>query len=70
MPPEYLFWGGLLLAGTAYEAAAIRQRHFNRTLSDVTRDVFHTRTSKWGPIVFIATWGSFATWFAHHILTK
>lgn len=68
VPTEFLFWGGLLFVGTAYELRALRTKQEERTLSDVTRDVFRVDTRA-GRIAFTLAWGGFTAWYAHHILS-
>lgn len=65
---EHMFWGGLLIAGTAYEFRAIHGRP-NQTLSDVTRCLFHTRTPA-GRVAFTLAWGGLSIWYAQHILRE
>ncbi len=53
-------WGGVLAVGLAYEFRG-------SPLSPVVRHVFHTDT-RLGRVAFTLAWGTFAAWFAHHIL--
>lgn len=59
-------WGGLLLAGTAFEVYALRNGKEGDTLSETTRRVFRVKTRA-GKIVFVGTWAAFAAWYLWHI---
>lgn len=65
--PDYA-WGGLILAGLAYEAYALADRRDGDTLSETTRRAFRTRTSKTGRWIFGIGWTAFAVWYWGHIL--
>jgi hypothetical protein len=65
---DHLFWLLLALVGVAYEVRAVRG-YPNLTLTDATRDAFHTNTRA-GRFAFTVCWGAFASWFAHHILRE
>ncbi|CAM5251325.1 hypothetical protein SGLAM104S_01644 [Streptomyces glaucescens] len=60
-------WGGLLLAGAAFETYALRTARQGDTLSESTRRWFrvHTRAGK---VVFAAGWVGFSVWWVHHII--
>lgn len=62
-----LIWGGLLVAGAAFEAYALRNGRDGDTLSETTRRFFRVRT-KTGRAIFLATWLGFAAWFTFHIV--
>jgi hypothetical protein len=62
-----LVWGGLLVAGAAFEAYALANGRDGDTLSERTRSWFRVRTRP-GAIVFGIGWCAFATWFLCHIL--
>lgn len=62
-----VFWGTLLLAGVAYEVAAIRSKRWKDTLSDTTRKWFMTDKPV-GKFVFGIGWVAFAGWYLWHIL--
>lgn len=68
METSDLIWGGLLLAGAAYEAWALVNKRTGDTLSETTRSVFRVKTSKAGRWAFGILWASFALWFWGHIL--
>lgn len=62
-----LVWGGLLLAGGAYEAYALFTKKPGDTLSETTRKAFRVDTAR-GKIAFGAVWVSFSAWYLVHIL--
>lgn len=62
-----LVWGGLLLAGVAFEAYTLRNGRSGDTLSETTRRVFRVR-SKVGRAAFALGWTGFAIWYLLHIL--
>lgn len=62
-----LVWGGLFLAGTAFEVYALRNRKPGGTLSEETRRLFRVRTRA-GALTFGILWVSFASWFFFHVL--
>lgn len=64
-----LVWGGLLLAGAAFEVYALVNGRDGDTLSERTRSWFRVRT-RTGALVFGVAWCVFATWFLLHILTE
>lgn len=61
-------WAGLILAGAAFEAYAIRNDKPGDTLSEVTRDVFRVQKSAKGRLLFGVAWSGFSVWFLGHIL--
>ncbi|WP_031096404.1 MULTISPECIES: hypothetical protein [unclassified Streptomyces] len=61
-------WGGLILAGAAFETYALRNARQGDTLSESTRRWFCVHT-KAGAVVFAVGWVGFSAWYAHHILT-
>lgn len=65
--PDYV-WGGLFLAGAAYEAFALADRWDGDTLSETTRRLFRVRNSRVGRWVFGIGWAAFSVWFWAHIL--
>ncbi|MBX9392290.1 hypothetical protein K4749_01420 [Streptomyces sp. TRM72054] len=60
-------WGGLILAGAAFEVCALRNARQGDTLSESTRRWFRVHT-KAGAIVFGVAWVGFSVWFLDHIL--
>jgi hypothetical protein len=62
-----MVWGGLLVAGAAFEAYALVNGRDGDTLSESTRRWFRVRT-RTGAAVFGVGWCAFATWFLFHIL--
>lgn len=62
-----MVWGGLLLAGAAFEVYALVNGRDGDTLSERTRSWFRVRTRP-GAIVFGVAWVVFATWFLVHII--
>ena len=62
-----LIWGGALGALVAYDLICDRGDPDGDTLSEVTRDVFHTDTPA-GRVRFIATTLGFVAWWLRHIL--
>lgn len=63
-----LVWGGLILAGAAFEAYALASKKPGDTLSETTRAVFRVKTSRAGRVLFGASWASFSVWYFGHIL--
>lgn len=66
-------WGGLILAGLAFEAVALKRKVQGDTLSEFTRKLFRTgdapvKGSKWGRRAFFVGWVGFAAWYTWHIL--
>lgn len=60
-------WGGLLLAGGAYEAYTLITKRPGDTLSETTRRGFRVHTLR-GKVAFGAVWTSFSVWYFGHIL--
>lgn len=60
-------WGGIILAGAAFEVYALRNARQGDTLSEITRKVFRVHTRN-GKVLFTAAWGSFSIWYLVHIL--
>ena len=60
-------WGGLALAGAAYEYHAIRTEADGDTLSEITRATFRVHTRP-GRAVFTICWLGFSAWFLGHVL--
>jgi hypothetical protein len=60
-------WGGLILAGAAFEVYALKNARAGDTLSESTRRWFRVHT-KAGAAAFIIAWASFSVWFGWHIL--
>jgi hypothetical protein len=60
-------WGGLLLAGVAVEAHALRTAQSADTLSGRTRKWFRVDTVT-GKIIFTGGWVVFSCWFVDHIV--
>ncbi|MGW3626274.1 hypothetical protein [Streptomyces sp. NPDC000880] len=63
-------WTVWTVAFAVAETIALVNRREGDTLSETTRRVFRTRTSKAGRAVFAAGWIGFSGWFAIHILTE
>lgn len=61
-------WGGLLLAGAAFEAYALRNGRQGDTLSEKTRSWFRVKT-KTGKVAFVVVWVGFAAWYLVHIVS-
>jgi hypothetical protein len=61
-------WGGLILAGAAFEVYALRNAREGDTLSESVRRWFYVHT-KAGALVFTAAWIGFSVWFLDHILS-
>lgn len=68
MNPADLIWGGILLAGLAYELHTLRNTRPGDTLSERVRSWFATHTRP-GRALFALSWTAFAVWFLIHILT-
>lgn len=66
MSPQWV-WGGLALAGLAYEYHAIKTEADGDTLSEVTRAAFKVHT-KPGRVVFTCCWLGFSVWYLDHIV--
>ncbi len=63
-----LIWAGLVLAGAAFEGYTLTNGRKGDTLSETTRSLFRTRTSRIGRVAFGLSWAAFSIWFAGHIL--
>ena len=67
-------WPYIWIAWTAVfavaEGIALANKRDGDTLSENTRRLFRTRTSKAGRAVFAVGWFGFSGWFALHILTE
>ncbi|WP_411147386.1 hypothetical protein [Streptomyces sp. A30] len=67
-------WPYIWIAWTAVfavaEGLALANKRDGDTLSENTRRLFRTRTSKAGRAVFAIGWFGFSGWFAIHILTE
>lgn len=68
MDESDIIWAALILAGAAYEVRALRSTREGDTLSEATRALFRTRTSRAGARAFFILWAGFSIWFAGHIL--
>jgi hypothetical protein len=64
-----LVWGGILAAGIAAEAHALRAGHHDCTLSALTRRVCHTQRPA-GRVAFVLGSYALAGWFVHHIISR
>lgn len=62
-------WAALIALGAGLEAAALRSRKHDQTLSHATRAFFHTTTPS-GQVAFVAGWVALTAWFLPHILTN
>ncbi len=67
-------WNAVWIVWTAIfavaETIALANRRENDTLSETTRRLFRTRTSKVGRAVFAIGWSGFSVWYLLHILTE
>ncbi|WP_328736552.1 hypothetical protein [Streptomyces bobili] len=67
-------WPYIWIAWTAVfavaEGIALANKRDGDTLSENTRRLFRTCTSKAGRAVFAVGWFGFSGWFAIHILTE
>lgn len=61
-----LFWATAVGSLAVLDVWADRNTVAGDTVSECTRTLFRTH-SPLGRVVFLATWGTFATWFARHI---
>ena len=68
-PDPRWIWGGLLAAGAAYEAYGIHGDVEGDTLSEVTRELFHT-SHPVGKAIFLTAYLTFSAWFVPHIIIK
>lgn len=60
-------WGGIIVAGGAFETFALLNRRDGDTLSETTRRAFRTRTT-YGRAAFALSWSAFSVWYLGHIL--
>ncbi|MFD8233984.1 hypothetical protein ACFV20_19150 [Streptomyces sp. NPDC059696] len=67
MNPGDAVWGGLILAGAAFEVYALRNAREGDTLSESTRRWFRVHT-KAGKVLFVVGWVGFSVWFLDHIV--
>jgi hypothetical protein len=65
-----LIWGAWAAVFVVYEAWALVNEKDGDTLSETTRRVFRTRTSKLGRAVFTVAVAGGAVWYLLHILTE
>lgn len=63
-------WSAWTMAFAVAEGLALANKKDGDTLSENTRRLFRTRTSKAGRAVFAAGWIGFSGWFLIHILTE
>lgn len=63
-----LVWGGIVIAGAAYEGWALVTKRSGDTLSERVRTWFRVRTCT-GRAVFTVAWLVFSVWFLIHILS-
>ncbi|RZU28314.1 hypothetical protein EV284_6480 [Streptomyces sp. BK022] len=63
----WIAWG---VTFAVVEGLALTNRRDGDTLSENTRRLFRTRTSKVGRAIFAVAWIGFSGWFALHILTE
>lgn len=61
-------WAGLILAGAAFEAYALKNSKPSDTLSETTRSLFRVKTSRAGRIAFLVAWLGFSGWYTGHVL--
>jgi hypothetical protein len=61
-------WAALIALGAALEAAALRGKKQEHTLSHATRLFFRTTTPA-GRVSFVSAWVALSAWFVSHILT-
>lgn len=62
-------WAALIALGAGLEAAALKGRKHDYTLSHATRLFFRTTTPA-GQVSFVAGWIALSAWFVTHILTN
>lgn len=65
-----LLWGAWAVFFLVYEAIALFNKKDDDTLSENTRKLFRTRSSKAGRALFTVILGGGAAWFLLHILTE
>lgn len=68
MTQSDVIWLSLIAAGAAFESYALRSKQKGDTLSETTRSVFRTKTSRVGRVTFGVAWISFSAWYFAHIL--
>ncbi|MGW5635710.1 hypothetical protein [Streptomyces sp. NPDC003832] len=61
----WIAWGA---AFAVTETLALVNGRKGDTLSENTRTLFHTKTSRAGRLTFAAGWVGFSVWFLGHIL--
>ncbi|MFJ2745328.1 hypothetical protein ACIO3O_37355 [Streptomyces sp. NPDC087440] len=67
---SWLIWSVWVAIFALYETWALINRIDGDTLSENTRKLFRTRTSKVGRALFTVGWLGFSGWFLLHILTE
>ncbi|MGW0757157.1 hypothetical protein ACWD1Y_11815 [Streptomyces sp. NPDC002814] len=65
-----ILWGAWVGFFIVYEAIALVTKKDDDTLSENTRRLFRTRTSKAGRAIFTVAVAGGAVWFLLHILTE
>ncbi|MER5482528.1 hypothetical protein ABT024_04835 [Streptomyces sp. NPDC002812] len=65
---SWIVWTLWVVLFAAFEGWALLTRRYDDTLTNNTRRLFRTRTSKTGRVVFTVSWCGFALWFLLHIL--
>lgn len=65
-----ILWTSWAAFFVVYETIALFNKKDDDTLSENTRRLFRTRTSKAGRALFTVTLGGAAAWFLLHILTE
>lgn len=63
-----VIWSGLTVAVLGFEGYTLFNRKQGDTLSETTRAVFRTRSSKTGRRIFAVVWTGFSAWYLGHIL--
>ncbi|WP_428957910.1 hypothetical protein [Streptomyces sp. cg35] len=66
-PDPNAVWGAILGGAFAYEMYGVFNKTDGDTLSERTRDWFHT-SSRPGKAVFVAAWLGLTAWFIPHII--
>ncbi|MFI5859359.1 hypothetical protein [Streptomyces parvulus] len=67
---SWIIWALWTALFALFETWALINKKEGDTLSENTRALFHTRTSKAGRAVFTVGWLGFSGWFLLHILTE
>ncbi len=67
---SWIIWAAWTALFALFETWALINRKDGDTLSENTRKLFRTRTSKAGRAIFTVGWAGFAGWFLLHILTE